>query len=82
MIAIEDASPLQIATDADLLQKNDEGQVKVLVKKIIEDNPEIVAIYKAGKENVIMSLVGKVIKESQGSANPQVVIKILKELLT
>ena len=81
MIAIEDASPLQIATDADLLQENDEGQIKILVQKIISDNPEIVAIYKGGKESVIMSLVGKVIKESQGSANPQVVIKLLKELL-
>ena len=81
MIVIEDKSPLKIATDADLLQKNDEGQIKVLVEKIIGDNPEIVAIYKSGKENAIMSLVGKVIKESQGSANPQVVIKILKDLL-
>jgi aspartyl-tRNA(Asn)/glutamyl-tRNA(Gln) amidotransferase subunit B len=38
-----------------------------------------VATYKAGKENAIMSLVGKVIKESKGSANPQMVIKIIKE---
>jgi aspartyl-tRNA(Asn)/glutamyl-tRNA(Gln) amidotransferase subunit B len=81
MIVIEDASPLQVATDGDLLQKNDEGQIKELVEKIINDNPEIVSIYKGGKESVIMSLVGKVIKESQGSANPQVVIKLLKELL-
>ena len=36
---------------------------------------------KGGKENAIMSLVGKVIKESSGSANPQMVIKILKDLL-
>jgi Asp-tRNA(Asn)/Glu-tRNA(Gln) amidotransferase B subunit len=40
-----------------------------------------VATYKAGKENAIMSLVGKIIKESNGSANPQIVIKLLKEML-
>jgi hypothetical protein len=41
----------------------------------------LVVTYKAGKENAIMSLVGKVIKESNGSANPQMVIKLLKELI-
>jgi aspartyl-tRNA(Asn)/glutamyl-tRNA(Gln) amidotransferase subunit B len=64
-----------------LLQKSDEGEIKQLVQKIIDENTEIVAIYKSGKENAIMSLVGKVIKESNGSANPQVVIKLLKEML-
>ncbi len=81
MIVLKDESPLQIATEKSLLQKNDEGEVKILVQKAISENPEVVATYKAGKENAIMSLVGKVIKESNGSANPQIVIKMLKELL-
>ena len=68
-------------TEKDLLQKNDEGAIKAIVEKIIAENPEVVATYKAGKENAIMSLVGKVIKESSGSANPQIVIKLLKDLL-
>jgi aspartyl-tRNA(Asn)/glutamyl-tRNA(Gln) amidotransferase subunit B len=41
----------------------------------------VVATYKSGKENAIMSLVGKVIKDSNGSANPQIVIKLIKEML-
>ena len=81
MIVLEDASPMKIATEKDLLQKNDEGAIKGIVEKIISENPEVVATYKAGKENAIMSLVGKIIKESNGSANPQLVIKLLKELL-
>ena len=81
MITLEDASPLKIAEDKNLIQKNDEGEIKAIVEKIISENPEVVATYKAGKENAIMSLVGKVIKESQGSANPQMVIKLLKELI-
>ena len=52
------------------------------MEKAIAENPEVVAVYKSGKENAIMSLVGKIIKESNGSANPQIVIKILKDLLT
>jgi len=81
MIVIKDESPLKIATEKDLLQKNDEGAIKSIVEKIIGENPEVVATYKAGKENAIMSLVGKVIKDSSGSANPQIVIKLLKDLL-
>lgn len=81
MIVIKNESPFKIATEKNLLQKNDEGEIKNLVQKIISENSEVVATYKAGKENAIMSLVGKVIKESKGSANPQIVIKLLKELL-
>lgn len=81
MIVVNDESPLKIATEKNLLQKNDEGAVKVLVQKAITENPEVVAVYKSGKENAIMSLVGKIIKESNGSANPQIVIKLLKEML-
>jgi aspartyl-tRNA(Asn)/glutamyl-tRNA(Gln) amidotransferase subunit B len=81
LIVGSDASPLQIATDKNLLQSNDEGTLKAIVQKTITENPEVVATYKAGKENAIMSFVGKIIKESNGSANPQIVIKLLKEML-
>ncbi|MFA4975121.1 MAG: Asp-tRNA(Asn)/Glu-tRNA(Gln) amidotransferase subunit GatB [Candidatus Paceibacterota bacterium] len=81
MIVLKDESSLKIATEKGLLQKNDEGEIRNLVQKIISENPEVVAIYKGGKENAIMSLVGKIIKESNGSANPQIVIKMLKEML-
>jgi aspartyl-tRNA(Asn)/glutamyl-tRNA(Gln) amidotransferase subunit B len=80
-IAQNDESPMKIAIEKNLLQKNDEGALQEIVQKIISDNPEVVTAYKAGKENAIMSLVGKIIKESNGSANPQIVIKLLKDLL-
>ncbi|MCE9548872.1 Asp-tRNA(Asn)/Glu-tRNA(Gln) amidotransferase subunit GatB [Candidatus Nomurabacteria bacterium] len=81
MIVVKDESPLKIATENNLLQSNDEGAIKAIVEKVIAENPEVVTTYKAGKENAIMSLVGKVIKESKGSANPQMVIEMLKSLL-
>ena len=82
MIVFNDESPLKIATEKNLLQSNDESALKGIVEKIIKENPEVVATYKGGKENAMMSLVGKIIKESNGSANPQIVIKLLKEMLT
>ncbi len=81
MIVVADESPEKSAKEKNLLQSNDEGALKSIVEKIISENPEVVATYKGGKENAIMSLVGKIIKESNGSANPQLVIKLLKEML-
>ncbi len=81
MIVVYDESPLKIATEKDLLQKNDEGALKEIAQKIIDANPEPVKSYKSGKENAIMSLVGQVMKETKGSANPEIALKILKKLL-
>lgn len=81
MITTEDASPMKIAEEKDLLQKNDEGALKEIIQKIIDNNKEIVETYKAGKENAIMSLVGQVMKETKGSANPQLALRLLKELI-
>lgn len=80
-IVINDESPEEIAKRENLIQTNDEGALREIVQKIINENPEPVASYKSGKENAIMSLVGKIIKASNGAANPQVVIKLLKEML-
>ncbi len=81
IISINNESPMKIAEDKGLIQNHDEGALKEIVQKIIDANPAVVSTYKGGKENAIMSLVGQVMKESKGSANPSLVQKILKELL-
>jgi aspartyl-tRNA(Asn)/glutamyl-tRNA(Gln) amidotransferase subunit B len=82
MIVKEDASPEKIALEHDLLQKNDEGALKEIAQKIIDANPNVVATYKGGKENALMSLVGQIMKETKGSANPAMATQILKDLLS
>jgi len=81
MIVLTDDSPLSIATKKNIIQTNDKSAITAIAEIIIAQNPEVVDTYMSGKENAIMSLVGKVIKESNGSANPQMVIHILKKLL-
>ncbi len=81
MIAVKDASPLKIATENKLLQENDEGALSEVVQKIIEANPKVVADYKGGKDQAIMSLVGQIMKETKGSANPQTAKQLLINLL-
>ena len=81
MIVIKDESPLKIAKEKNLLQSNDKGALKETAQKIIDNNPKVVADYKGGKEVALMSLVGQIMKETKGSANPAVTKQILIDLL-
>ncbi len=64
-----------------LVQMSDEGAIKEIVQKIVDTNPQSVADYKAGKDKAIGFLVGQIMKESKGKANPQIVNKLLVEIL-
>lgn len=74
-------SPETIVKEKGLVQVTDESSIVEFVKKAVEDNPNQVAEYKAGKTAVLQYFVGQVMKISKGKANPQTVVKILKELL-
>ena len=80
-IVINDEPPMKIAIQKELLQKSDAGALKEIAKKIIEANPKVVADYKSGKENALMSLVGQIMKETKGSANPVLTKQILIDML-
>ncbi len=77
----EEKDPEIIASEQGLMQQSDEGALKSIAEKVIADNPAVVETYKGGKENALMSLVGIIMRETKGSANPQLVQKILKDLL-
>ena len=81
LIVVKDESPLAIATEKDLLQKSDTGALTEIAQKIIAGNEKVVADYKGGKEQALMSLVGQMMKETKGSANPQVAKQLLIDLL-
>ncbi|OGI95176.1 glutaminyl-tRNA synthase (glutamine-hydrolyzing) subunit B [Candidatus Nomurabacteria bacterium RIFCSPLOWO2_01_FULL_42_17] len=81
MIVVKDESPLKIATEKNLLQSNDTGALKEIAQKIIDANPKVVADYKGGKEAALMSLVGQIMKETKGSANPSVTKQVLIDIL-
>ncbi len=81
MIVKLDESPNMLAEKHGLIQKNDEGALKEIAMRIISENPKVVESYKGGKENALMSLVGVMMKETKGSANPALATKLFKELL-
>ncbi len=75
------ADPSHVIEDRNLAQTSDEGELGKIVDKVIKDNPKSAKDYKSGKENAIKSLMGQVMSETKGKANPQVVMKLLKEKL-
>lgn len=74
--------PEKIAEEKGLLQKSDATELKIIVAKIIEANPQITLEYKAGKAGALQYLIGQVMKETAGSANPKIVSQIATELLS
>jgi aspartyl-tRNA(Asn)/glutamyl-tRNA(Gln) amidotransferase subunit B len=52
-----------------------------MAQKIIDANPNVVAEYKSGKEQLLMFFVGQMMKETKGSGNPAMIQEVLKELL-
>ncbi len=80
-IVINDEPPMKIAIQKELLQKSDAGALKEIAQKIIDANSKVVADYKSGKEQALMSLVGQMMKETKGSANPVLTKQILIDML-
>ncbi len=73
--------PSQIIKDKGLTQITDEKRLKRIVKKVISENLGPVKDYKEGKKEALQYLVGKVMKETKGKADPQKVNLLLEKLL-
>jgi aspartyl-tRNA(Asn)/glutamyl-tRNA(Gln) amidotransferase subunit B len=74
-------APADIVKEKGLVQISDEGAIAKLCDEAIKENSKAVAEFKAGKAQALGSLVGAVMKKSQGKANPQLANKILAEKL-
>jgi aspartyl-tRNA(Asn)/glutamyl-tRNA(Gln) amidotransferase subunit B len=59
----------------------DEDELAPVIEKVIAAHPEQVETYRNGKEGVLGFLVGQVMRETQGKADPKVVNRLLVERL-
>ncbi len=73
--------PLTIAKERDLLQVSDESEIEEVVAKVIADNPKAAEDIKAGETKAVGFLVGQIMKESRGKANPALAQKLIKKQL-
>jgi len=77
-------TPQQLINDLTqtLNQKGmDENELEQIVQKVITDNPDVVAKYKAGKIEVLGFFIGQVVKETKGKADASKVKILLTKLL-
>ena len=61
-----------------LTQNSNEGELKQIVEKIVTASPEAVKDIQSGQEKAIGFLVGQVMKETKGQANPAVVNDLIR----
>lgn len=71
-----------IVKEKGLVQISDTGALEELADRIIAANPQSVADFKAGKKKAVGFLMGQIMKETKGKANPQIVNGILTKKLS
>ena len=73
--------PEEIIKEKGWIQISDEGAIKEIVMKILEENPQSVSDYKAGKDKALGFLVGQAMKQTKGKANPKMLNEMFIEEL-
>jgi len=74
-------NPETIVKEKGLVQISDEGQLREIITTVLDKNEPSVTDYKNGKKKALGFLVGQVMKETKGQANPPMVNKLLAEEL-
>lgn len=73
--------PSQIIEEKNLGQMDDDGEMEKIVDNVLENNQASVSDYLGGKENALKFLMGQVMKETKGKANPQLAMEMIKKKL-
>mgnify|MGYP004461436713 FL=1 len=77
----EETSIEDIIKNSGISNITDDSVIREIIKNIINNNQESVADYKAGHDRAIKFLMGQVMRETKGSANPKLAMDILQEEL-
>ena len=81
-IFAEDRDPEQYVDEKGLRVVSDEGALKEVIEEILQKNPQSVEDYKAGKQKAMGFVVGQTMRAMKGKADPAVVNKLVRELLS
>ncbi len=73
--------PSEIIRERGLSQIADEGELRRVVESVIAANEKSVTDYRAGRDHALKYLMGQVMKESRGRANPIAAARLLEERL-
>ena len=73
--------PSEIIKEKGMEVVSDAGEIDKIVQDVIAANPKAVEDWKGGKTNVVGWLMGQVMKQSHGKANPKQATEILNKYL-
>jgi aspartyl-tRNA(Asn)/glutamyl-tRNA(Gln) amidotransferase subunit B len=83
LVAVHESgtNPRTIVDERGLAQVSDEAQLLAVVRTVVNEHPDAVADYHSGKKAAIGFLIGQVMRQMRGTANPGVARKLLEETL-
>ncbi len=70
-----------IVKEKGLVQVTDTKLIEEIAERVIQANPKSVADYRSGKKEALGHLVGQMMKETKGKANPKIANEILEKKL-
>ncbi len=73
--------PSDLVMESGATQISDDSAIKPIIEAVLAKNADVVEKYRAGQISVRGFLVGQIMRESQGRANPGTVNRLLDELL-
>jgi aspartyl-tRNA(Asn)/glutamyl-tRNA(Gln) amidotransferase subunit B len=74
--------PSEIVRERNMTVLHDEGAIVAIARALLAANPKQVAAYRSGKSAILGFFVGQLMKETRGSASPEVVNTVLVRLLS
>ena len=74
-------TPLQIAERLNLIQDSNEDTLKGFILQVFEENQNEVERYRAGEKQLTGFFMGKLMKVSQGKADPKIANSLLRQML-
>lgn len=78
---MEGADPEKLVEERGLKVVADTGAIRALVEKVVAANPQVVEQIKGGKTQAINALLGQVMRETKGTAKPDLVRQLLAEVI-
>lgn len=81
LIASPEANPLQLAKQLGLAQTQDATAINRWIEEVLDNYPDKVAAYQAGKKGLLGFFVGQVVQRSNKKATPKTVSNLLEKKL-
>jgi aspartyl-tRNA(Asn)/glutamyl-tRNA(Gln) amidotransferase subunit B len=81
LLLVEPGTAEELAKRHGLTQESDAGALGAAAEAVLDANPSVVADFLGGKDKAITFLVGQLMKETKGRANPALAQQVLRDAL-